>query len=95
MKIKSNKKTRVSLSENELQVLRIIWDHDACTIEDVHEHLKDNFTLFAILRLMHGLHDRNVLQKLEVGSLRLYKVSDQLSTVRKYLEKKDASEVSR
>jgi predicted transcriptional regulator len=83
------KKNTISLSEKELTVLKVIWENEVCTIEDVHEAIPENKDLFITLRLVHKMYDKGVLKKVEAGDLRLYKANEGLASIKKYLEKKE------
>jgi len=63
-------------TESELAILKIIWDHGACTVRHIHEILTENnreVGYTTTLKLMQIMHGKGLLERDESSKTHVYK----------------------
>lgn len=52
-------------TEAELEILHVLWEHDACTVRDVHEvlHRRDGTGYTTALKMLQIMHEKGLVER--------------------------------
>lgn len=82
-----NRKLTISIFEKDFAILETVYASGPCTAEKVHRLLDEKSDLLQIMRRMHILVDRGLLERIVLDKQRLYKVKSNYKTIiRTYLK---------
>ena len=85
MEVKTKRKFSILISNREFSLLEIVDHLGPCSAAQAHEFLKDKCEVLQVMRCMHILVDRGLLERTVIGSQRLYRVKSNYKTIRTYL----------
>ena len=78
-------KDNVRLSDQELQILETIDGLGPCSSEKVHENLDSKFEFLFVMRTLHTLVEKGLLQRIIINKKQLYKTSRNYSYIKGFL----------
>ena len=76
----------VNLSEQELELLKVINDLVPCSSEMVHEQTREKFPLLLVMRSLHALLEKGFLQRAIINNKQLYRTSRSYSLIKSFLK---------
>jgi hypothetical protein len=82
----------ISIFGKELSILEAVGSMGPCTAAQVQEKLNDGTALLLVMRRMHILADRGLLERITLNKQRFYQVKPNYSMVRAYLKVTDGQE---
>lgn len=66
----------VQLSEKEISILKILAADHGSTANEIHNKWYGDSDFITVLRIIHGLHRKDLLLQIRAGSESIYKVSE-------------------
>ena len=66
----------LQLSEKETAILKILANNHGGTAKEIHGKWYSDSDFITVLRIIHGLHRKNLLLQIRAGSESMYKVSE-------------------
>jgi hypothetical protein len=75
----------LAVSEKEFPLLEIVHRKGPCTAEEVQGNLKDGAGLLDVMRSLHDLMDRGLLEGMMINKQRLYRVKSSYKEIRSRL----------
>ena len=85
MEERTKRQFTIAVSDREFSLLEIVHRIGPCTSEQVHQNLKENLDLLEVMRILHDLMDRGLLEGMMVGKQRLYRSRTNYSSIRRRL----------
>jgi BlaI family transcriptional regulator, penicillinase repressor len=58
---------KISLTDREADIMRVLWDHGPCIVAEVREHLHDDLAYTTVLSLLRTLEAKGFLRHEEEG----------------------------
>ena len=81
------KKFRVTITNEELIILKVIHNIGPCNPSQVTDMLPVDKELLFVMRTMHYLVDKGFLERVEVNRARLYKTKPNFKNIHNYLRR--------
>jgi predicted transcriptional regulator len=66
----------VQLSEKEIAILKILVTNRGGTAKEIHSKWYSSSDFISVLRIIHGLHRKDLLLQIRAGGESIYKVSE-------------------
>ena len=66
----------LQLSEKEIAILKILATNRGCTAKDLHSKWYSDSDFITVLRIIHGLHRKDLLLQIRAGGESMYKISE-------------------
>ncbi len=62
-------------TESELEILKVLWEHEVCTVREVYERLAKTKEIgyTTVLKLMQIMHTKGLLERDETSKTHVYK----------------------
>jgi hypothetical protein len=75
----------IAVSDKEFPLLEIVNKNGPCSSIDVHKKLRGDIELLEVMRMLHDLTDRGLLEGMMIEKQRLYRVKPNYSNIRSRL----------
>jgi predicted transcriptional regulator len=66
----------LQLSEKEIAMMKILAKSRGCTAKEIHSKWYSDSDFITMLRIIHGLHRKDLLLQIRAGGESIYKVSE-------------------
>jgi len=76
----------LSISDKELELLELVNHLGPCTSDQVHESSEEKFEFLFVLRTLHKLVEKGVLQRVIINKKQLYRTSRNYSYIKSFLD---------
>jgi predicted transcriptional regulator len=80
----------ITVSDKEFPLLEIVYRNGPCTSSEVYDHLHGNLDLLEVMRILHDLMDRGLIEGMMIDKQRLYRVKTNYKNIRSRLIKMDS-----
>lgn len=84
MSIVYKKTNRISLTDQDLELLEVIKNMGPCSSQQVHEFFQGRFELLPVMRSMHNFVEKGLVQTIIINKTQLYKTSRNYSYIESY-----------
>jgi hypothetical protein len=76
----------IPIFHKEMSILETVYELGPCTSAQVKESLKGNHELLLVMRTLHNLVEKRLLERVVIDGQRLYRTRSNFKNIRTYLK---------
>jgi predicted transcriptional regulator len=80
----------ITVSDKEFRLMEIVYRKGPCTSEEIHAYQTEGLELLEVMRILHDLMDRGLLEGMMINKQRLYRPKANYTNFRSRLIKTES-----